>query len=117
MSSSIQKRQRRAAKARYKIKEMRKVRLSIHKTPRHIYAQVIDGDAKNVLASASTLDKTVKLDSYSGNKAAAEKIGQIVAERAIANGVTEVAFDRSGFKFHGRVEALAEGARKAGLKF
>lgn len=117
MTTSNEKRLRRAAKTRYRIKGMHKVRLCIFKTPRHMYAQVIDGDASTVIAQASTLDSTIKLDGYTGNKAAAEKIGQLVAERALEKGITEVAFDRSGFRYHGRVAVLAEAARKAGLKF
>ena len=88
----------------------------MHRTPRHIYAQVISGDSKTVLAQASTLDKDLRSDA-TGNVAAAAAVGKLVAERAKAAGVTSVAFDRSGFRYHGRVKALAEAAREGGLEF
>jgi large subunit ribosomal protein L18 len=92
--------------------------LCIHKTPRHIYAQIISPEGNAVLASASTLDKDVRKDvKKTGGAAAATVVGKVVAERAKAAGVTRVAFDRSGFKFHGRVKALAEAARESGLEF
>jgi large subunit ribosomal protein L18 len=92
--------------------------LCIHKTPRHIYAQIISPEGNTVLASASTLDKDVRKDvKKTGGAAAATVVGKVVAERAKAAGVTRVAFDRSGFKFHGRVKALAEAARESGLEF
>jgi large subunit ribosomal protein L18 len=91
-------------------------RLSVHRTPRHIYAQIIAGDSKTVLAQASTLDKDLR-SGTTGNVAAAAAVGKLVAERAKAAGVTEVAFDRSGFRYHGRVKALAEAAREGGLEF
>jgi large subunit ribosomal protein L18 len=109
---------RRARKARAKIRGLGKPRLCIHRTPRHIYAQIIDGAGDKVLASASTLDRELRKSlSATGNAAAAAEIGKLVAERAKAAGVTKVAFDRSGFKYHGRIKALAEAAREAGLKF
>jgi large subunit ribosomal protein L18 len=111
-------RQRRARKARAKIHELGRPRLCIHRTPRHIYAQIIDGAGDRVLASASTLDSELrKAMTATGNVAAAAVIGKAVAERAKAAGVTEVAFDRSGFKYHGRVKALADAARETGLDF
>ena len=111
-------RQRRARKTRAKIRELGKARLCIHRTPRHIYAQVIDGSGDKVLASASTLDSELRKDvKGSGNAAAAAVIGKAVAERARAAGVSAVAFDRSGFKYHGRVKALADAARESGLEF
>jgi len=111
-------RQRRARKTRAKISELGKARLCIHRTPRHIYAQVIDGSGDKVLASASTLDKDLRADIKStGNADAAAAIGKAVAERAQAAGISAVAFDRSGFKYHGRVKALADAARESGLKF
>ena len=111
-------RQRRARKARARIHELGKPRLCIHRTPRHIYVQLIDGSGDKVLASASTLDKELRKDiKGTGNAAAAAAIGKAVAERAKAAGVTAVAFDRSGFKYHGRVKALADAAREAGLEF
>jgi large subunit ribosomal protein L18 len=111
-------RQRRARKTRAKIRELGKARLCIHRTPRHIYAQVIDGAGDKVLASASTLDRELRKEvKGSGNAAAAAAIGKAVAERAKAAGVSTVAFDRSGFKYHGRVKALADAARESGLEF
>ncbi|WKJ89699.1 50S ribosomal protein L18 [Methylomonas montana] len=109
---------KRALKLRCKIKKLNVNRLTIHRTSQHIYAQVLSVDGSSTLASASTLQADVKagLGNTSNIKAAIE-VGRIVAERAIAAGVTEVAFDRSGFKYHGRVKALADAAREAGLKF
>ena len=110
---------RRSRKARAKIKELGVDRLCIHRTPRHIYAQVIKADGGEVVASASTLDATIKtgLQGSSGNVSAAAVVGKAVAERAKTAGVTQVAFDRSGFKYHGRVKALADAARENGLEF
>ncbi len=111
-------RQRRARKSRAKIRELGRPRLCVHRTPRHIYAQIIDGSGDRVLASASTLDKELRKEiNATGNAAAAASIGKAVAERAKAAGVSVVAFDRSGFKYHGRVKALAEAARENGLEF
>jgi large subunit ribosomal protein L18 len=111
-------RQRRARKTRAKIRELGKARLCIHRTPRHIYAQVIDGAGDKVLASASTLDRELRKEvKGTGNAAAAAAIGKAVAERAKAAGISTVAFDRSGFKYHGRVKALADAARESGLEF
>ena len=111
-------RQRRARKARAKIQELGKPRLCIHRTPRHIYAQLIDNSGAKVLASASTLDSELRKDMKgTGNIAAAAAIGKAMGERAKAVGVTTVAFDRSGFKYHGRVKALADAARESGLEF
>jgi large subunit ribosomal protein L18 len=107
---------RRATKARSKMRELRATRLCIHRTPRHIYAQIIDETGAKVLASASTVEKDLKSGS-TGNSDAADKVGKLIAERAKSAGVTKVAFDRSGFKYHGRVKALAEAAREAGLEF
>jgi len=111
-----QSRLRRARRARSKIRELGANRLCINRTPRHIYAQVISPDGDQVLASASTLDKSLR-DGATGNVDAAKSVGALVAERAREAGVTEVAFDRSGFKYHGRVKALADAAREAGLQF
>jgi large subunit ribosomal protein L18 len=88
----------------------------VYRSSQHIYAQVLSADGGKVLASASTLDKELR-DAVTGNVDAAKKVGQLVAERAKAAGVTQVAFDRSGFKYHGRVKALAEAAREGGLEF
>ena len=110
---------RRAKRARSKISELGVHRLTIHRTPRHIYAQVIAPTGSEVLASASTVDKSVASDvnGSTGNTSAAAVVGKIVAERAKEKGITSVAFDRSGFRYHGRVKALAEAAREAGLEF
>jgi large subunit ribosomal protein L18 len=94
----------------------RVTRLTVHRTPRHIYAQVIAPEGNSVLASASTLDKDLR-SGATGNIEAAAKVGALIAERAKAAGVTEVAFDRAGFKYHGRVKALADAAREGGLEF
>ena len=107
---------RRARKARLKMHELEVVRLCVYRSSQHIYAQVISADGGKVLASASTLDKALR-DGATGNVDAAKKVGALVAERAKAAGVTQVAFDRSGFKYHGRVKALADAAREGGLEF
>ena len=109
-------RQRRAKRARMKIREQGVTRLCVNRTPRHIYAQIITGDGDSVVASASTLEKDLRSGS-TGNIDAASVVGKLVAERAVAAGVTSVAFDRNGFKYHGRVKALADAAREAGLEF
>ncbi|MGD8322762.1 MAG: 50S ribosomal protein L18 [Gammaproteobacteria bacterium] len=113
-----QKRLRRAKKARAKIALLGAHRLSVHRTPRHIYAQIIAPDDGTVAASASTLAKDIR-DSLkaTGNCEAAAAVGKLLAERAKAAGIERVAFDRSGFKYHGRVRALADAAREAGLEF
>ncbi|MEY3882604.1 MAG: hypothetical protein RIQ94_3400 [Pseudomonadota bacterium] len=111
-----QSRMKRALKLRSKIKKVGATRLSIHKTSQHIYAQVISEDGSTTLASASTVQPDIKLAlKYTGNIQAAAIVGKHIAEKALAAGVTEVAFDRSGFKYHGRVKALADAAREAGL--
>jgi len=113
-----QNRLRRARKARAKISELEVNRLSVHRTPRHIYAQVIGPDGGTVLASASTLESEVRKGvKSSGNVQAAAIVGARIAEKAKAAGIDTVAFDRSGFRYHGRVKALADAAREAGLKF
>ena len=109
-------RQRRAKRARMRIREQGVTRLCVNRTPRHIYAQIIAGDGDSVVASASTLEKDLRSGS-TGNIDAASVVGKLVAERAVAAGVTSVAFDRNGFKYHGRVKALADAAREAGLEF
>lgn len=111
-------RQRRARRTREKIKVLGMNRLCVHKTPRHIYAQIISPDGGHVLASASTLDKTQRAElSNGGNISAASSIGKTIAERAKEAGIADVAFDRSGFKYHGRIKALADAARENGLNF
>jgi len=108
---------RRAVRSRAKIRELKALRLSVHRTPQHIYAQIFDPNSK-VLAAASTVQKEVRGDlKTTGNIAAAAAVGKAIAEKAKAAGITEVAFDRSGFKYHGRVKALADAARENGLQF
>lgn len=109
---------RRATRGRKKMSELQVERLVVNRTPRHIYAQIISNDGGKVIASASTVDKAVRSKvKNSGNADAAEVVGTFVAERALKAGITKVAFDRSGYKFHGRVKALAEAARAKGLQF
>ena len=113
-----QSRIRRSRRARAKIAELGVNRLSVHRTPRHIYAQVFSGETGKVIATASTLSAEVKKAiKYPGNVDAAAAVGKVIAEKAKTAGVETVAFDRSGFKYHGRVKALAESARENGLKF
>jgi large subunit ribosomal protein L18 len=114
----IETRLRRARKTRARIAELKMVRLTVHRSNSHIYAQVIDETRGKVLASASTLEADVRKDvTNGGNVAAAAVVGKRIAEKAKAAGVTAVAFDRSGFHYHGRVKALADAAREAGLEF
>lgn len=109
---------RRATKARKKMLELGATRLVVHRTPRHIYAQVIAPNSSAVLASASTVEKSVREQvKYTGNIDAATAVGKAIAERALEKGVTIVAFDRSGFQYRGRIAALATAAREAGLQF
>ncbi len=109
---------RRAMRGRAKMRELGAYRLTVFRTPRHIYAQVIAPDGARVVASASTLQVPVKgAVNHTGNVEAATAVGRVIAERAQAAGVTTVAFDRAGFKYHGRVKALADAAREHGLQF
>ena len=118
MFNKKQARLRRSRQTRAKIAELKAVRLCVNRTNLHIYAQVISATGGEVLASASSLDKEVRKDlPNGGNKAAATSGGKLIAERAKAAGIEQVAFDRSGLQYHGRVQALAEAAREAGLKF
>jgi len=113
-----QSRLRRARRIRATINKLRVHRLCVHRTPRHIYAQVVAPTGGKIVASASTVEATLKGElKGTGNSAAAAAVGKFIAERAKAAGVTEVAFDRSGFKYHGRVKALADAARENGLQF
>ncbi len=113
-----QSRLRRARRGRAKMRELEVSRLSVHRTPRHIYAQVIAGDGGSVVAAASTLEAEVRKGiKNGGNVEAAAIVGARIAEKAKAAGIDTVAFDRSGFRYHGRVKALADAAREAGLKF
>jgi large subunit ribosomal protein L18 len=118
MLNKNEARQRRARKTRAKIADQKTVRLAIHRTNLHIYAQVISADGGKVLASASTAEADVRKEvSNGGNAAAAAVVGKRIAEKAKTAGVTAVAFDRSGNKYHGRIKALADAAREHGLKF
>lgn len=109
---------KRAAKTRHAIRAIGANRLTIHKTPRHIYAQIFTSDGAKVLVSACTLQSEIKGGLAStGNIEAAKAVGKVIAEKAKAAGILKVAFDRSGFKYHGRVQALADAAREAGLSF
>ncbi|TVO78302.1 50S ribosomal protein L18 [Sedimenticola selenatireducens] len=110
---------RRARRARAKIRELAVNRLTIFRTPKHMYAQVIAPNGSQVIASASTVEKSVRaeIEGASGNSTAAAIVGKAIAERAKAAGIESVAFDRAGFKYHGRVKALADAARENGLKF
>ena len=112
-------RERRCKLIRRKIAEqLDVVRLSVHRTPRHIYAQLVTCDGSRVIASASTVEKEVKTsEAVKGKADQAAWIGKLIAERGIKNGVTKVAFDRSGFKYHGRIKQLADSAREHGLEF
>ncbi len=109
---------RRAGAVRGRIARLCATRLSVHRTPRHFYAQLIDPSGSNVLAMVSTLDPKIRKQlKYGGNAEAAGVLGTLMAEKARAAGVERVAFDRSGFRYHGRVKAFAEAARAGGLKF
>lgn len=118
MMNNLDARQRRARKTRAKIAELKVTRLSVHRTNSHIYAQIIAETGDKVLASASTLEAEVRSAIKNGGNAdAASLIGKRIAEKAKAAGITKVAFDRSGYKYHGRIKALADAARENGLSF
>src|SRR5689334_10205618 len=118
MKSKKEFRLRRAARTRRKIRELTDVRrLCVHKTPRHIYCQITTADGSKTLASVSTLDKALRQKSSNGNKESAAKVGKLIGEAAKKIGISRVAFDRSGFKYHGRIKSLADAAREAGLEF
>ena len=112
-------RQRRARRTRAKIRELGVHRLAVHRTPRHIYAQIIAPDGGSVVVAASTVEKDLRksLGQKTGNIEAATQVGKAIAEKAKSAGLTRVAFDRSGFRYHGRVKALADAARESGLEF
>ncbi len=116
MSAKNDSRLRRARRARSRMRRLGVNRLSVHRTPRHIYAQVFAAAGDRVLASASTLDADLR-GGKTGNIEAAAAVGRLLAERARQAGIEEVAFDRGGYKYHGRVKALADAARESGLKF
>ena len=121
MLNKKEQRQRRARQTRIRIATQGTARLTVNRTNLHIYAQVISGDGSKVLASASTAQADVRSSlggsGKGGNTAAAQVIGKMIAEKAKAAGVEKVAFDRAGFAYHGRVKALADAAREAGLQF
>lgn len=109
---------RRARQTRAKIAELRAIRLTVHRSNSHIYAQVIDATGSKVLVSASSLDTELRPGlANGGNAKAAALVGKRIAEKAREKGIESVAFDRAGYKYHGRVKALADAAREAGLKF
>jgi large subunit ribosomal protein L18 len=109
---------RRATRARAKIRELGAYRLCVHRTPRHIYAQIIAPSGSEVVAAASTVEKDIRSSAKNtGNADGAAAVGKAIAEKAKAAGISKVAFDRSGFKYHGRVKALADAAREGGLEF
>ena len=116
MSAKNDSRLRRARRARARMRDQGVTRLSVHRTPRHIYAQVITPAGDKVLASASTLDSALR-SGKTGNAEAAAAVGKLVAERAREAGIEKVAFDRGGYKYHGRIKALADAARESGLEF
>jgi large subunit ribosomal protein L18 len=115
----LQQRQRRVFRVRKRLRgTTERPRLTVFRSHKHVYAQVVDDSAGRTLASASTLDKDLLADvKYGGNKSAAQLVGKVIAQRAIAAGVKQVAFDRGACQYHGRVAALAEAAREAGLSF
>lgn len=118
MASKIEARARRARRTRARITNLSKYRLCVHRTPRHIYAQVIAPNGHEVVAAAATVQEAIRKDvKYTGNVGAAKAVGAAIAKQALDKGIKEVAFDRSGFRFHGRVKALADAAREAGLVF
>ncbi len=118
MQNTKQVRLRRAKATRIKIEKSGKCRLVVNRTNKHIYAQVFDGQKKEVLVSASTIEKSIKTRLISGSSVEAARIvGELLARKAIDKNITEVAFDRSGYKYHGRIKALADSARSAGMKF
>lgn len=118
MHQKTQSRMRRAARGRARIRESGTTRLCVYRTPRHIYAQLIAPEGSRVLAAASTVEPDLrKALKGTGNAEAAAAVGKAIAEKAKAAGITKVAFDRSGFRYHGRVKALADAARAGGLEF
>ena len=118
MPSKKTSRLRRAKRTRAKISELGAYRLSVHRTPRHIYAQVITPDGSKVVAAASTVQKSIaSAATYTGHVEAASLVGKEIAEKSKSAGIDKVAFDRSGYRYHGRVKALADSARENGLEF
>jgi len=118
MKNKQTSRLRRAKRTRSKIRALEAIRLTVYKTPRHMYAQVISSDGAKTLVCASTLDKDLRKSlKTTGNVEAAKEVGKLIAKRALEAGITAVAFDRGGFTFHGRIKALADAARETGLQF
>lgn len=118
MNIKKQARARRAKKTRAKIRTLEAIRLTVNKTGQHMYAQVITSDGARTIVSASTLDKGLRKElKATSNAEAAKAVGKLIAERALKAGIKTVAFDRSGFSYHGRVKALADAARESGLEF
>ena len=118
MSAKNDARLRRAMQTRLRIRDVGAVRLTVHRTNTHIYAQITSPTGDKVLAAASTLEKEVRGQlKHGGNRKAAELVGQRIAQKAKAKGIEAVAFDRAGYRYHGRVKALADAARAGGLKF
>ena len=115
MSVKNNSRLRRAKKTRANIRNQEVPRLSVYRSSKHFYAQILDSLGSRVIVSASTLEKDLKISS--NNLDGASEVGKVVAERAMKNGIKKVVFDRSGYKYHGRVKALADSARKTGLEF
>ena len=115
MSVKNNSRLRRAKKSRANIRNQEVPRLSVYRSSKHFYAQILDSLGSKVIVSASTLEKALKISS--NNLDGASEVGKVVAERAIKNGIKKVVFDRSGYKYHGRIKALADSARKSGLEF
>lgn len=107
---------RRAKRTRLNIRESGQIRLSVHRTPRHIYAQITSAAGDRVLVTASTVEKDLR-EAATGNADAASKVGELIAKRAKEAGIERVVFDRSGFRYHGRIKALADAARENGLEF
>ena len=116
MSKKKVSRLRRAKKSRMHIRELEVPRLSVYRTPRHIYAQIISAEGDTIQAAASSLDASVRVENQ-GNSEDAAKVGKLIAEKAKELGVAKVAFDRSGYQYHGRIKALADAAREGGLQF
>lgn len=118
MKDKKSNRQRRARRTRAHIRELGVYRLAVHRTPQHIYAQIIAPDASTTVVAASTVEKDLAAGlKATGNVDAAKKVGETIALRAKEKGITKIAFDRSGFQYHGRIKALADAAREAGLEF
>ena len=116
MSKKNDARLKRARRSRSHIKGLEVPRLCVYRSPRHIYAQIISATGDRVQATASTVEKDMR-GGNNGNISGAEKVGKLIAERAKAAGIEKVAFDRSGYKYHGRIKALADAAREGGLQF